>query len=204
MNMRMKKLSVRSFPAMAIVLAWSVPMASGAAEPYVLTKNTASSASASLIPRCGPGAFENPDGVPRTPGDPDGVPRTPGDPDRKGKKLFELSRKSLTTPGQPDLGIAYVNATQVGADYTLQFCVVNRGGKPAFAPIAVAVRADDATLQELTIFQTIPSRRAICFGSGNPEQVPGGVKLAGATILVTMAAGEIALVDNQCRIDWQK
>ena len=199
---------------LATVLVTFAPLAAVAADSFVIARNTGSSAAAAMTPVCGAGTFgnpdgvprtwDNPDGVPRTSDNPDGVPKTSDNPDARGKNLFNIGRKSLTTPGQADLGVAHVSAEQVANDYKLQYCVVNRGGQSAFGPIVLAVRAGDTTLQELTIFQTLPSLRAMCFGSGSAEPAPAGTKFAGATIQVSAANGETALLDNQCRIDWKK
>ena len=198
--------------ALALAIALSGTAQSALAQNFVLNKNSGVSTDAAIIPLCPIDAFGDGDGVPKKPGDPDGVPKKPGDPDGvpkkpgdpDGKNKFTLKASALTTSGQPDLAISRVNATLESNHYTLSFCVFNRGGKPAFSPTALVVQAGDVVLQELTIFKSIPSLGGLCFGSGDREQLPPTAKTSGATIQVTAATGETALLNNKCRIQWGK
>jgi hypothetical protein len=198
--------------ALALAIALSGAAQSSLAQNFVLNKNSGVSTDAAIIPLCAIDAFGDGDGVPKKPGDPDGVPKKPGDPDGvpkkpgdpDGKNKLTLKASALTTSGQPDLAISRVNATLESSHYTLSFCVFNRGGKPAFSPTALVVQAGDVVLQELTIFESIPSLGGLCFGSGDREQLPPTAKTSGATIQVTAATGETALFNNKCRIQWGK
>lgn len=206
------KISIAPAASVAAILALSTMLQSSLAQTFVLKKNADTLTENALIPLCASDASGEGDGVPRTKGDPDGVPRskgdadgvprTKGDPDGKGKLTLKAS--ALTTPAAPDLAISRVNATLESSRYTLSFCIFNRGGKPAFSPTALVVQAGDVVLQELTIFESIPSLGGLCFGSGDREQLPPTAKTAGATIQVTAATGEVALLNNKCRIQWGK
>ena len=188
--------------ALALAIALSGGSQSALAQNFVLNKNSGVSADAAITPLCAIDSFGDGDGMPKKPGDPDGMPKKPGDPD--GKNKFTLKASALTTSAQPDLAISRVNATLESSHYTLSFCVFNRGGKPAFSPTALVVQAGDVVLQELTIFESIPSLGGLCFGSGDREQLPPTAKTSGATIQVTAATGETALLNNKCRIQWGK
>lgn len=178
--------------AMAVIgLAASATLRSANAQDLVLKKNTGASAENALIPFCAVDAA----------GDGDG-PKTQGDPDGNGK--LTLKAKALTMPQTPDLAITRVNGTLESSRYTLSYCIINRGGKPAHGPIAVAVVAGDVVLQELTSFRPIPSLSGTCFGSGDRETLPPAAKMDGATVQVTSATGETALLNNKCRIQWGK
>ena len=212
MNTDKKMMSIASFTSMALTVALSATIQSTTAQPFVLKKNTDTLAETALVPHCATAATGEYDGVPTTKGDPDGVPTAKGDPDGvptakgdpDGKAVRKLKTTALTTPTAPDLAISRVNATLETTRYTLSFCVFNRGGKPAFSPTALVVQAGDVVLQELTIFESIPSLGGLCFGSGDREQLPPTAKTAGATIQVTAATGETALLNNKCRIQWGK
>ncbi len=207
-----KKISLTLTATLATVIAISTTIQSALAQSFVHKKNPETSVETASTPFCAadasgegdgvPRTKGDPDGVPRTKGDTDGVPRTKGDPDGKGK--LTLKSSALTTSGQPDLAISRVNATLESSRYTLSFCVFNRGGKPAFSPTALVVQAGDVVLQELTIFESIPSLGGLCFGSGDREQLPATAKTAGATIQVAAATGETVLLNNKCRIQWGK
>ncbi len=196
--------------AMSVVaIATSATIRPVNAQSVVVKKNMETTVESALTPFCavsaagdgdGPKTQGDPDG-PKTQGDPDG-PKTQGDPDGKSKP--KLKSSALTTPTAPDLAVSRVNATLESSHYTLSFCVFNRGGKPAFSPTALVVQAGDVVLQELTIFESIPSLGGLCFGSGDREQLPPAAKTAGATIQVTAATGETALLNNKCRIQWGK
>lgn len=198
--------------ALALAIALSGAAQSPLAQNFVVNKNSGVSAETALVPLCavnaagdgdgGPKQDGDPDGGPKQDGDPDGAPKQDGDPD--GKRKFRLKASALTTSAQPDLVISRVNATLESRHYTLSYCVFNRGGKPAFSPTALVVQAGDVVLQELTIFDTIPSLGGLCFGSADREQLPPTAKTSGATIQVTAATGETALVNNKCRIQWGK
>ena len=198
--------------ALALAISLSGASQSSFAQNFVLNKNPGASPDAAMIPLCAidasgdgdgmPKKSGDPDGMPKKSGDPDGMPKKSGDPD--GKSKFTLKASALTTSGQPDLAISRVNATLESSRYTLSFCVFNRGGKPAFSPTALVVQAGDTVLQELTIFESIPSLGGLCFGSGDREQLPPTAKTSGATIQVTSATGETALLNNKCRIQWGK
>jgi hypothetical protein len=188
--------------ALALAIALSGAAPSLWAQNFVLNKNSGVSTDAAIIPLCAVNAIGDGDGVPKKDGDPDGVPKKDGDPDGKSKPKLKTS--ALTTSAQPDLAISRVNATLEASHYTLSFCVFNRGGKPAFSPTALVVQAGDVVLQELTIFESIPSLGGLCFGSGDREQLPPTAKASGATIQVTAATGETALLNNKCRIQWGK
>ncbi len=187
---------------LALVMALSGAAQLAWAQNFVLNKNPGVAADIATIPLCAVNAVGDGDGGPRKDGDPDGGPRKDGDPD--GKSRPKLKASALTTSGQPDLAISRVNATLESSRYTLSFCVFNRGGKPAFSPTALVVQAGDTVLQELTIFESIPSLGGLCFGSGDREQLPPTAKTSGATIQVTAATGETALLNNKCRIQWGK
>lgn len=109
--------------------------------------------------------------------------------------------KSTTSSTHSDLGISNVLATKSGVDYSLSYCIVNRGGKPAHAPATVQVRAKDVVLSQQTYFETIGSRESLCpAGVRNVEfTVPS---LEGTTIAVTAAANEYSTRDNICRVKW--
>jgi hypothetical protein len=188
--------------ALALAIALSGAAQSPLAQNFVLNKNSGVSTEIAIIPLCTIDGNGDGDGVPKKPGDPDGVPKKPGDPD--GKNKFTLKASALTTSSQPDLAISRVNATLESSHYTLSYCVFNRGGKPAYSPTVLVVQAGDAVLQELTIFDAIPSLGGLCFGSGDREQLPPTAKTSGATIQVTAATGETALLNNKCRIQWGK
>lgn len=198
--------------ALTLAIALSGAAQSPWAQNFVLNKNSGVSSETAIIPLCAidasgdgdgmPKKSGDPDGMPKKSGDPDGMPKKSGDPD--GKSKFTLKASALTTPTVPDLAISRVNATLESSRYTLSFCVFNRGGKPAFSPTALVVQAGDTVLQELTIFESIPSLGGLCFGSGDREQLPPTAKTSGATIQVTAATGETALLNNKCRIQWGK
>ncbi len=188
--------------ALALAIALSGAAQSALAQNFVLNKNSGVSTDAASIPLCAVSAVGDGDGAPKKDGDPDGAPKKDGDPDGKSKPKLKAS--ALTTSAQPDLAISRVNATLESSRYSLSFCVFNRGGKPAFSPTALVVQAGDVVLQEVTIFETIPSLRGMCFGSGDRELLPPAAKTAGATIQVTAATGETALLNNKCRIQWDK
>ena len=212
----MQTFSIPEPRALAKTLALAIALSGAAQSPlaqnFVVNKNSGVSAETALIPLCavnatgdGDGAPKkegDPDGAPKKDGDPDGAPKKDGDPD--GKSKFTLKASALTTSAQPDIVISRVNATLESRHYTLSYCVFNRGGKPAFSPTALVVQAGDVVLQELTIFDTIPSLGGLCFGSADREQLPPTAKTSGATIQVTAATGETALVNNKCRIQWGK
>lgn len=202
MNTASNKISITCFASIAAAVTLSTAVQSILAQPFVLKMNTDAAAEAALVPYCATAAAGEGDGVPSAKGDPDGVPSAKGDPDGKSKQ--KLKATALTLPTQPDLAISRVNATLESSRYTLSFCVFNRGGKPAFSPTALVVQAGDVVLQELTIFQTIPSLGGMCFGSGDREVLPPTAKTSGATIQVTAATGETALLNNKCRIQWGK
>lgn len=198
--------------ALGVAIVLSGTTQSAFAQNFVLSKSSGVSTDAAIIPLCaidafgdgdgGPKKLGDPDGGPKKTGDPDGGPKKTGDPDAKNKPKLKAS--ALTTSAQPDLAISRVNATLESSHYTLSFCVFNRGGKPAFSPTALVVQAGDVVLQELTIFESIPSLGGLCFGSGDREQLPPAAKTAGATLQVTAATGETALLNNKCRIQWGK
>ena len=198
--------------ALALAIALSGATQSPLAQNFVLNKNSGVPIETSIVPLCAidgngdgdgmPKKSGDPDGMPKKSGDPDGMPKKSGDPD--GKSKFTLKASALTTSGQPDLAISRVNATLESSHYTLSYCVFNRGGKPAYSPTVLVVQAGDVVLQELTIFDTIPSLGGLCFGSGDREQLPPTAKTSGATSQVTAAAGETALLNNKCRIQWGK
>lgn len=183
--------SASTVAMIAISLATSVTLQSAGAAELVLKKDTGSSVDVALIPFCAVDAA----------GDGDG-PKQDGDPDAKGN--LKLKAAALTTPQQADLAITRVSGALESTRYTLSYCIVNRGGKPAYGPIAVAVVAGDVVLQELTSFRSIPSLSGACFGSGDREPLPASAKTDGATVQVTAATGETALLNNKCRIQWGK
>jgi hypothetical protein len=212
MNTTMKKTPSYSATIIASILGLSLPLQTSMAQSFVLNKNSGVSTDAALAPLCATNAAGDGDGGVKKPGDPDGGVKKPGDPDGgvkkpgdpDGKNKISLKASALTTSSQPDLAISRVNATLETNRYSLSFCVFNRGGKPAYSPTVLVVQAGDVVLQELTIFDTLPSLRGMCFGSGDRELLPSTAKPAGATIQVTAATGETALLNNKCRIQWDK
>ena len=108
----------------------------------------------------------------------------------------------VTSPVHADLGISNVLATKSGVDYRLTFCVVNRGGQPAYGPTTVQVRVGGVVLSQETDFTTIASKRSVCFGDAKNIEynLPS---LEGMTIAVTAAANEYSTRDNLCRVNWK-
>ena len=191
---RSVKQAIGCVPAtLAAVAAFAASPESAAPGGFVHNTTSTLSASAALVPLCSTDKS----------GSGDGVPTNPGSKDDKGN--MRLDPAALTTPGQPDLTIGRANGSLGAGNYRLSFCVLNRGGKPAFSPIAVAVRVGDSALQDLTILTPIPSLHMKCFGSATQLAIPAGTpSLTGATIQVAAGVGETAVLNNQCRIDWNR
>ena len=169
-----------------------------------------------------------PDGAGNQPiGDPDGLGNQPvGDPDGKGNtrvgtpdgwgnqpignpdsasgphRLLKIFR---TARDRPDLGISDVATVRSKVDYSIRFCVVNRGGKVAPAPISVIAKSPGFTLLEKTVFVPLQPGERICFGNKmRNAPFPGGLssRLDGLVIATTTAPDETSTLDNACAVQW--
>ena len=110
----------------------------------------------------------------------------------------------VTSEAHADLAVASVFANKLPGKYRLRFCVVNRGGQPAYGPMTVQVRAGTKVIMQETRFGVLPEKGGnVCFGANNTDWIPyAGSGLDGATISVTAAANEYSTRDNKCQIKW--
>lgn len=184
-------------PLAAVVSALVQPLfaQSSAEVPAVVrvsktARPAVSPVSAALIPACSSPTDGSGDGVPRNDGGGDGNPIP-----------IALAPWAITTD-QPDLAISQVGGNLETSAYSLSYCVVNRGGKPAFSPVAIRAQAGPISLFEVTIFQSIPSLTGVCLEIPMRSPVPPKAEMLNATIEVAGATGETAALNNKCRVQW--
>ena len=131
---------------------------------------------------------------------------TSDEPGPDGTLPIPTSGFFVTSEAHADLAVASVLANKLPGKYRLRFCVVNRGGQPAYGPMTVQVRAGAKVILQETRFGVLPARGGnVCFGSNSTDWIPySGPSLDGATISVTAAANEYSTRDNKCQINWPK
>ena len=119
-----------------------------------------------------------------------------------GVSTDRLPLDALTTPDQPDLAISMVTGTLNLRDYNLSYCVINRGGKVAPSPITIRLQSGDMSFYELTMFTGLPALSGRCLAV--PDRSPREEKsnMNAATLEVTVAPGELSLLNNKCRVQW--
>lgn len=174
----------------AIIIA--APVFAQSAAPNEVTQTQPAPGFSEIVHDCGSGVLgaQDPGGKTVEPG-PDGMLPIP-------------PALRVTSENHADLGISNVVAGKNPSSYHLGFCIVNRGGQPAHAPITVQVRAGTRVLLQKTHFAIIAARGGNqCFGSFATDGIKyTGPSLEGATISVTPAANEYSTRDNVCRINW--
>lgn len=193
----MRFVSRHSIPSIALLIVVAAPLSAAYAQsqpPVVpmsdVRKPIQSPADAKLIAACTSSSSAAGDGVPR------------GDPPPDGLTSEGLPFRAMTTPDQADLSIARVEATLETKLYSVHYCIVNRGGKPAFSPTTVRIQAGDVSVYEQTIFVNIPALSYNCLHAARRAEQDPNAKMTVATIEVTAAAGETSLLNNVCRIQW--